>query len=117
MSSPDGRIDREEWPSVWCASGSEWPVTSETSYPLVHSGTEAWLHTVRMEPNLLLHHVRRFVFPDELLASLADKVIVQWTSKWRQECLLSGLQAYRLRVKDITTSQWLDQWISRAQWG
>ena len=77
MASPDGRIDREEWPSVWCDSGSEWPVTAETPYHLVHSGTEAWLQTVRLEPNLLLHHVRRFVFPDELLASLADQVIVQ----------------------------------------
>ena len=93
MASPDRRIDREEWPSVWCASGSEWPVTAATSYPLVHSGTEAWLQTVQMEPNLLLHHVRRFVFPYELLASLADPVLVQWTSKGRQECLLSGLQA------------------------
>ena len=105
MASPDKRIDREEWSSVWCASGSEWPVTAETSYPIVHSRTEEWLQTMQMDPNLLLHHVRRFVFPDELLASLDDQILVQWTSKWRQECLLSGLQAYRLRVKDVTTSQ------------
>ena len=97
MASRDGRIDREEWPSVWCASGSEWPVTAETSYPLVHRGTEAWLQTVRMEPNLLHYHLRRFVFPDELLASSADQLLVQWTSNWRQECLLSGLQANHSR--------------------
>ena len=59
--------------------------------------------------------MRHFVFPDELLASLADSVLVQWTAQWRRECLVFGLQAYRHKVKDPSTILWLNHWIANSE--
>ena len=63
LTAVGDRIDRYEWPQVWDSLGSEWPVKAATPYPLAHNGTEAWVQTARLEPDLLLHHVRRFIFP------------------------------------------------------
>uniref|UniRef100_A0AAV1USB4 CCHC-type domain-containing protein n=1 Tax=Peronospora matthiolae TaxID=2874970 RepID=A0AAV1USB4_9STRA len=115
LDAPDDRIDRDEWPELWSYLGAEWPTTAATPYPLVYGDSNGWEATARLEPELLLHHLRRFVFPDEVLASLSDTVFVQWTALWRQECLLSGLLEFRQRVTELPTGVWLDQWIARSQ--
>ena len=39
----------------------------------------------------------------------------QWTAQWRKLCLLDGLQAYRIKVKDPPTVLWLDHWITTTE--
>uniref|UniRef100_A0AAV1UHS7 Uncharacterized protein n=1 Tax=Peronospora matthiolae TaxID=2874970 RepID=A0AAV1UHS7_9STRA len=109
LDVPDDRIDRDVSPELWSYLGAEWPTTEATPYPLVYGDSNGWEATARLEPELLLHHLRRFFFPDEVLASLSDTVFVQWTALWRQECLLSGLLEFRQRVKELPTGVWLDQ--------
>uniref|UniRef100_A0AAV1TYE8 Uncharacterized protein n=1 Tax=Peronospora matthiolae TaxID=2874970 RepID=A0AAV1TYE8_9STRA len=115
LEAPDDRIDRDEWPELWSYLGAEWPTTAATPYPIVYGDSNGWEATARLEPELLLHHLRRFVFPDEVLASLSDTGFVQWTALWRQECLLSGLLKFRQRVTELPTGVWVDRWIARSQ--
>ena len=115
LAETDVRIDREEWPELWASLSAGWPDTAATPYPLVYGDSVGWEAAARLEPELFLHHLRRFVFPDELLASLADIVLVQWTALWRQECLYFELLTFRQRVTDELSIGWLDQWIARTQ--
>ena len=68
--------------------------------------------TAQLDPVLLLQHVRQFDFPGELSNSLDVQVLVHWSSHWRKECLLAGLQSFRSQVKSHSVQIWLDQWIA-----
>ncbi|EEY67054.1 uncharacterized protein PITG_17644 [Phytophthora infestans T30-4] len=77
------------------------------------SSEEEWILTAKTEPTKLLHMVQRFAFPDELMASLSDKILMEWTAQWRRDCVLASLIAYRSRSDDRGTLKWLDDWKAR----
>uniref|UniRef100_A0AAV1T278 Endonuclease/exonuclease/phosphatase domain-containing protein n=1 Tax=Peronospora matthiolae TaxID=2874970 RepID=A0AAV1T278_9STRA len=79
LDAPDDRIDRDEWPELWSYLGAEWPTTAATPYPLVYGDSNGCETTARLEPELLLHHLRRFVFPDERVTELPTGV---WLDQW-----------------------------------
>ncbi|EEY64348.1 uncharacterized protein PITG_02926 [Phytophthora infestans T30-4] len=92
---------------------SVWPSTAKSPYPLEQSTEEEWIHTAREEPTMLLHMVQRFPFPEELMASLSDKTLMEWTAQWRRDCVQARLIAYRSRSEDRGTLRWLDDWKAR----
>lgn len=104
---------REAWPEQWQQMQSIWPSTASAPFPLEQSTEEEWILTARAEPTMLLHMIQRFAFPEELMASLSDKTLMEWTSQWRRDCVQASLIAYRSRSDDRGTLRWLDDWKAR----
>ena len=110
----ESRIDRDDWPGLWLSLIHEWPPSALTACPRVDSTTAEWVLTAQQDPIALLHHLRRFVFPCELLASLDVQVLVHLAARWRQDSLLSGLHSFRTKVASASLQDWLGCWIDRA---
>ncbi|EEY59068.1 uncharacterized protein PITG_21131 [Phytophthora infestans T30-4] len=108
---------REAWPEQWQQMQSIWPSTASAPFPLEQSTEEEWILTARAEPTMLLHMIQRFAFPEELMASLSDKTLMEWTSQWRRDCVQASLIAYRSRSDDRGTLRWLDDWKARSSGG
>ena len=100
----------QHWHVEWNRGSVRWPTTASVQCPLVESGTAIWAAVAAAEPLVLLNHVQSFRFPGELIDSLADSVVAQWTEEWRRDCLQDCLARYRTNCTVKATRAWLDQW-------
>ncbi|KAE9287784.1 hypothetical protein PR003_g25969 [Phytophthora rubi] len=103
---------REVWPDLWTKLANIWPSRVTMAFPLMTSTEEEWCATAQQEPYNLIYMCQHFKYPEEVLATLGDKVHVLevWTSGWRKECLYESLVAYRSKTEDPSTCRWLDEW-------
>ncbi|KAE9357793.1 hypothetical protein PR003_g1618 [Phytophthora rubi] len=92
-----------DWPELWSKLGSIWPPTATAALPLRSSTVEEWSYTAQQEPVTLVRMCKMFQYPEEVLASLEEKVLEVWTAGWRKECLYGSLLAYRSRAEDLPT--------------
>lgn len=99
-----------DWWKLWSQLGSVWPTTATAALPLRSSTVEQWCATAQHEPVTLIRMCKLFQYPEEVLASLDDKVLEVWTAGWRKDCLYGSLLAYRSRAEDLPTRRWLDKW-------
>ncbi|CAI5747524.1 unnamed protein product [Peronospora destructor] len=111
---PMGDSD-QHWDVEWNRRSARWPTTASVGCPLVGSETAIWAAAAAAaaEPDCLLDQVQLCRFSGELINSLADSVIVQWTEKWRRECLQHCLARYRTNSPSKATRAWLDQWMQQ----
>ncbi|CAI5733503.1 unnamed protein product [Peronospora farinosa] len=103
------------WDVEWNQGSVRWPTTASVQCPSVESGTATWVAAAAAAPQELLRQVQLFRFPGELINSLADSVIVQWTENWRRECLQHCLARYRTKFPSQATTAWLDQWVQQIK--
>ena len=103
------------WEVAWNRGIVCWPKSATVKCPLVDSGTAFWVAAAAAEPHFLLNHVQFFRFPGELINSLADSVIIQWTEHWRRECLRNCLVRYGINFPSQDTRAWLEQWMHQIE--
>ena len=111
---PMGDYNRH-WEVAWNRGIIRWPKSATVKCPLVDSGTAVWVAAAAAEPHFSLNHVQFFRFPGELINSLADSVIIQWTEHWRQECLQNCLVRYGINFPSQDTRAWLEQWMHQIE--
>ncbi|KAE8981757.1 hypothetical protein PR001_g23910 [Phytophthora rubi] len=104
---------RPDWEVYWKALAGEWSREAQTPFPLATSNNDKWRRAAKLEPVRLLQLAQGFPFTTEVLQPVSDDVLITWTATWRQECMLSGLIAYRERSTDKSTRKWLADWIDR----
>ena len=115
IENPAGRIDRDDWSGLWLFLIPKWPPSAVTDCPRVGSMIAEWVQTAQQDPIALLHHLRRFVFPCELLESIDVQVLVHLAARWRHDNLLSELHSFRNKVTSAPLQDWLGCWIDRAK--
>ncbi|KAE8879237.1 hypothetical protein PF001_g27751 [Phytophthora fragariae] len=104
------KMTRDEWQNLWSSQSSLWPESAKAAFPLAGSSEENWTKAASMEPVQLIKAVKRFPFPEEVLAMLSGKIMEKWTAAWRRDCLHGSLLALRSRMEDKRICRWLDDW-------
>jgi hypothetical protein len=106
-------LTRRRWRDLWDHQQSVWPSKAPVPFPMNNASKAIWSAAVKLAPETLMRTIHRFAFPGELLMTLHETLLTDWTAGWRRKCLQGSLIAYRSRNTDKRLNEWLASWIER----
>eukprot|EP00644_Phytophthora_capsici_P008775 jgi/Phyca11/131857/e_gw1.118.27.1 len=80
------------WPLLWSAQGSLWSQRTKVKFPEVGAAEEDWKQAAHGAPELLLHILRNFRNPHDIIARIPGSAIRILTGRWREQCWAAAVE-------------------------